>query len=489
MGRIAALGKRNESQMDLTEPRAATKRRKTWMLALAFVLACLAVLVATPLLVQNRVASLRWEISADLDPGLAPARVLVTRVRFALSQERTITLALVTTRDFSLMSALSELRTNERDALQRLQPIVDRMGPRINRHTQALNAGIVSLHERVDRRLAEDSSGSIEARQQLAREFSDIARLSDGLDRAVAAETARDRQAIRGPERSGAAFSAGLSLVALAVAVVVAWLVARVDRFADQAEDALAEAKNVAEQKAALLRGLSHDVKNPLGAADGYASLLEYGIGGKLNVEQIRLVEGIRRSIRRSVAGVADLIALQMRETADLTFHNTEVDLVTLVRTAGEEYRATAEAAGHSLAFTLPEGAIPVCIDEVRVQQILDNLISNAIKYAPAPGLITIGVEAVRSTSEAGASMHRQRVWVADNGPGIRPEHREAVFDEFRRLEPSGVAGHGLGLAISRRLARYMGGDLTLSPAATGGSVFTLELPGSTAECSPGEVG
>src|SRR5690606_32275906 len=102
------------------------------------------------------------------------------------------------------------------------------------------------------------------------------------------------------------------------------------------------------------------------------------------------------------------------------------------------------------------------------------NLLSNAIKYTPAPGRIS--VHAQREVREGGGSWVTIRV--DDTGAGIPPEHRDAIFDEFTRLEEQGSpGGHGLGLAIARRIARLLDGDLTVGDAPGGGASFALWLP------------
>jgi signal transduction histidine kinase len=107
------------------------------------------------------------------------------------------------------------------------------------------------------------------------------------------------------------------------------------------------------------------------------------------------------------------------------------------------------------------------------VRRILANLVSNAIKYTPKGGHVGIRVKPGRLGVQAAVGIE-----VADNGPGIAPELRDRVFDEFFRVngDDGHTSGNGLGLAISRRLARMLGGDIVLEDNTGGGSVFTLWL-------------
>ncbi|HLM68341.1 MAG TPA: ATP-binding protein, partial [Longimicrobium sp.] len=104
------------------------------------------------------------------------------------------------------------------------------------------------------------------------------------------------------------------------------------------------------------------------------------------------------------------------------------------------------------------------------------NLLSNAIKYTPAPGHITVRAE--RADADAARPGDWAVIRVSDNGPGIPADKRDAIFDEFSRLhDGTGIQGHGLGLAISRRVARLLGGDLEVSGAEGEGATFSLWLP------------
>jgi signal transduction histidine kinase len=127
----------------------------------------------------------------------------------------------------------------------------------------------------------------------------------------------------------------------------------------------------------------------------------------------------------------------------------------------------------HGVSLRATSDPTPLVTDPLRVQQVLSNLLSNAIKYTPRNG--TIQVRLVRDAA-ADARAKRVGVEVRDSGPGIPPELRARVFEEFFRVRASGFTanGNGLGLAISRRIARLLGGD-------GGGSVFTLWLPRSRA--------
>jgi signal transduction histidine kinase len=243
----------------------------------------------------------------------------------------------------------------------------------------------------------------------------------------------------------------------------------------DEARDGRAELERVMKSRSRLMRGFSHDVKNPLGAADGYAELLTTGIYGTLSTEQTERVECIRRSIRVALALIDDLHQLARAEAGRLELSIAPVDLGDLARASGDEYRASAETSGLSLSIDVPVEPVVVATDSARIRQIVSNLLSNAIKYTRC-GSITLRVGRwplrPRSSADGWAAID-----VIDSGPGIPPDKRDTIFEEFTRLAASEAPGAGLGLAISQRLAHALGGQITLESEVGTGSTFTLWLP------------
>ncbi|HEX8430249.1 MAG TPA: ATP-binding protein, partial [Longimicrobium sp.] len=292
------------------------------------------------------------------------------------------------------------------------------------------------------------------------------------------------RREISGRRKNGEEFPAEASISKLEVGGVRVYTVVLRDtteaRNAVLAQEKLLLAVTQAtEARARLLRGVTHDIKNPLGAADGYAQLLEMELTGTLVPQQEKWVAGVRRGIGGALALIVDLLEVSSAESGDLPIHRESIDLTLLCAEAVEEHRGAAEARGHELMWNRGE-PVPIHTDPARVRQILGNLLTNAIKYTPAPGLITAWIERdVDGTSSPGG---RVAVHVTDNGAGIPLDERESIFGEFHRLHSAEQAsGHGLGLAISRLIARLLGGDLTVSGGPDEGATFSLLLAGGTA--------
>ncbi|HEU4631666.1 MAG TPA: PAS domain S-box protein [Gemmatimonadaceae bacterium] len=243
-----------------------------------------------------------------------------------------------------------------------------------------------------------------------------------------------------------------------------------------EAERRREELERVTESRTRLMRGFSHDVKNPLGAADGFAALLEEGIGGELSEPHRRSVQRIRRSIQTSLRLIDDLLELARAEAGQVELKVQRVDVAELVQEIAEDFRGQVDAAGLALEV-LASDSLPVESDAARVRQILSNLVSNAAKYTHEGRVMLV---ACRRT---GAGAPGPGAWTAievtDTGPGIPPEKHETIFQEFTRLDPDAPHGAGVGLAISRRIARLLGGDVTVESEVGRGATFTLWLPPS----------
>ncbi|MGH7469490.1 MAG: MHYT domain-containing protein [Longimicrobiales bacterium] len=243
----------------------------------------------------------------------------------------------------------------------------------------------------------------------------------------------------------------------------------------EESERRRMELERVTESRARLMRGFSHDVREPLGAANGYLDLLDEGIVEPLSDKWRGMMQNVRRSIGRAVSLTEDLLELARAEAGQIEIDPGPMHLTKAALEVVEEYRAKAEARDMVIKTDLPAEFPAIESDTSRVRQILGNLISNAIKYA-ANGSLTVRVDAGEGDGAPGPGRWAA-VHVTDTGPGITPEQLKLLFQEFKRLEPAGEGGAGIGLAISRTLARVLGGDITVVSRVGKGSTFTLWLP------------
>ena len=231
------------------------------------------------------------------------------------------------------------------------------------------------------------------------------------------------------------------------------------------------------EAKSSFLSTLSHELRTPLSTLDGFVELLALELAGPLTERQRDYVARLRRASGHVLRIVEDLFDLTRIEHGRTRVALAPFDARDTLREAVELLRPRADRAGLALRVDVPDVPVPAYADANRVRQILVNLLANAVKF-------TVQGEIVATIAQAGG---RMRVHVRDTGPGIPHGHQERVFEPFHQLGTKGGAGDdgagaGLGLAVSRSLARLMGGDLLLASAPGAGCTFTLDLPGAPVE-------
>ena len=247
-----------------------------------------------------------------------------------------------------------------------------------------------------------------------------------------------------------------------------------------QAEDAarqLAEAQLARSQaeasnkaKTDFLAVMSHELRTPLNAIGGYAELIEMGLRGPVTPAQLEDIEKIRRSQRHLLGLINDIMNFARLETGhvSLEVRDISVNETLAVLDALTEPQVAAKGIRYSRGRCDP--GLTAWADEEKTRQILINLVSNAIKFTEPGGEITIECE----SDHASVRFH-----VRDTGRGIPAEKLEAIFEPFVQVNKrfTREEGVGLGLAISRDLARMMRGELTAESALGHGSHFTLTLP------------
>ena len=244
-------------------------------------------------------------------------------------------------------------------------------------------------------------------------------------------------------------------------------------------------AEAASRTKSEFLAMMSHELRTPLNAIAGYAQLLEMGFRGPLTDGQRDAVNRILRGQEHLLTLVDAVLTFSRLTSGRLTIDSTELDAAELIDVASEPL--VVEFAAREIDFRIlpcPERA-RVCADRERAVEILRHLLSNALKFTPKGGSVTVGCE---------ESSGMVRFVVADTGRGIPEGQRDAIFQPFVQVEKGltrSADGSGLGLAIGRELAERMGGTLTVTSQEGAGSRFVLALVRATndgAEGPPGAI-
>lgn len=240
--------------------------------------------------------------------------------------------------------------------------------------------------------------------------------------------------------------------------------------------------------KSEFLANVSHELRTPLNAIVGFVDLLRDGVYGPLNSRQAGPVERIEASANHLRHLVDQVLDLAKMAAGRLEVHTEPVELRPFVFDVASEVEPLMTEKG--LSFSLAVGAsLPrVRTDPTHLRQILINLLGNAVKFTNDGGIAIRGKLIKRNQSDSSELLtpKSEMLWialqVADSGVGIAEKDRERIFDEFEQVNagPRGDSmrrGTGLGLSISRRLARLLGGDISVESELGRGSVFTVWLP------------
>ena len=247
------------------------------------------------------------------------------------------------------------------------------------------------------------------------------------------------------------------------------------DRLLAQTEE-LERARKVANEanqaKSHFLSTMSHELRTPLNAIGGYVQLMEMEVQGPITDAQRQSLDRIARSHRHLLRLVNDVLDLSRIEAGRMDYRLEELDLPSIVASVVPMVEPQLAEAGLTLDTGI-DAAQRARADREKTQQILINLLTNAVKFTPRGGQVAVRTRRDDAT-------RRLLVEVSDTGIGIAPDQLASVFEPFvqvKSAETRRSEGTGLGLAISRDLARGMGGDLTASSERGIGSTFTLHLP------------
>lgn len=231
--------------------------------------------------------------------------------------------------------------------------------------------------------------------------------------------------------------------------------------------------RQLQEMKADFYSMVTHDLRNPAGNVWGVVRMLLSGKAGPLNPKQEQLLTLAQTSAGKLVGLIDDYLDFAAIDAGFLRLDVRDAELTEVVRASVGQAAPQAEVRQQILVVTLPEGPVPARVDPARLEQVLDNLVSNAVKYTPDGGRIEVSLE---------ADAERATFRVRDDGQGIPPEKQPLLFARYQRVQGEstrGIKGTGLGLLIVKEIVEAHGGTVRVeSEGVPGrGTTFTVTVP------------
>lgn len=239
-----------------------------------------------------------------------------------------------------------------------------------------------------------------------------------------------------------------------------------------ESQELASQAVEANQFKTRLLSRVSHELRTPLAVLVGMSEMLNSGDAGGLSEQQIKILQRIYVNSRYLERAFGEILDQSQIESGRLKLKLEDFSPAALLEKIHSALMAQAEKKGLSFYCKVADTIVPqVSGDEMRTQQIITNLVNNAIKFT-STGFVQVSLDMASPTD--------WRIQVSDTGPGIRPQDRELIFEPFRQSNESisrEVAGVGLGLSIVHQLVGLMNGTLELESVVGSGSTFTVTLP------------
>ena len=252
--------------------------------------------------------------------------------------------------------------------------------------------------------------------------------------------------------------------------LLVASLLEERDRYSDRAKAGQLRAERASAAKSRLLANVAHEIKSPVGGVIGIGELWRAGQLGPVNATQAEMAEMLVKTARQVEALAHDLLDVARAESGAVKVELRPTDVPGVLEDVRRAIALRPEADGIRLQVINEGDGLVALADSQRLNQVVANLASNAVKYGGAGGSVVF--RAVKIYDGV-------RIEVIDRGPGLSPEKQAQLFEPFNRLglERSTVEGHGIGLALAKRLVELQGGSIGVNSAQGEGATFWVELP------------
>lgn len=252
--------------------------------------------------------------------------------------------------------------------------------------------------------------------------------------------------------------------------LMVAALLEERDRLGERARAGRERAERASAAKSRLLANVAHEIKSPVGGIIGIGELWAGGQLGATSADQIEMAQMLVKTARQVETLAHDLLDVARAESGAVKVELRPTDVAGLLEDVRRALILKPETRGIAVETLIEGDALIVLADSQRLAQVIGNLASNAVKYGASGGRVHL---------KASWSHDRVRIEVVDFGPGLTPEKQAQLFEPFNRLglERSAIEGHGIGLALAKRLTELQGGEIGVISAPGEGATFWVELP------------
>jgi signal transduction histidine kinase len=240
------------------------------------------------------------------------------------------------------------------------------------------------------------------------------------------------------------------------------------------------EVQDANDAKSEFVSFVAHELKNPMTSIKGYTELLAKGAVGSITDMQANFLATIHSNVERMSTLVSDLNDNSKIEAGRLRLDFKDIELAGVVDEVMRSTKRQLEDKKQSTNLQIPSKLPKIWADPIRLAQIIVNLVSNANKYTPESGIITIGAEKSANQWDPGGAAVVVHIWVKDNGIGISLEDQKKIFQKFFRSDDSKARespGTGLGLNITRSLIEMMGGRVWFESEFRQGTTFHFTVP------------
>ena len=336
----------------------AREERRIWI-PLAAVVFALVALVVIPILRTRLVDPLNEDLQSVVEPG----RSLVTRIHVALAVEGVLVHRMLEQRDTALTTRYRGAVADELAAYDELEPLIAHLGPAARREFRELRALQSEWHSAIDRSLSAAPGASRVRDPFHSAIYEELLVTLSRLDEALNVAAQRRWAEIAAMNRAQGWVTVLVGILALGAALIVGWLASRLRVFAVTADGRRADLEQAIEARARIMRGVSHDLKNPLNAILGHTELLEHEIKGPLTEAQKATLARIRKSVDAMLSLINDILDLSRAEGGQLRITPGETRVLPIIRESIDEHSATAASAGHQLVVELLSDLPPINTD------------------------------------------------------------------------------------------------------------------------------